>query len=91
MHPGELLKEDLLPATGKSKVEIAGLLGVGRQTLYNVLDGKQSITPNLAVRFGKLFGNSPEMWMNMQAAYDLWHAEREVDTSAIPTLSIEDR
>jgi addiction module HigA family antidote len=76
-HPGELLGEVVIPATGKTNVEIAALLGVSRQTLYEVVDQKRSITPAMAVRLGKLFGNGPELWLNMQQAYDLWHAQRD--------------
>lgn len=85
-HPGELLGDVVIPATGKSKTEIARLLGVSRQTLYAILDGKQAVTPEVAVRLGKLFGNGPGLWLRMQQARDLWHAKREVDVSGIPTL-----
>lgn len=85
-HPGELLREDVLPALGKPKSEVARLLGVSRQTLYDILDEKQAITPAMAVRIGKLCGNGPGLWLRMQVNHDLWTAEREVDTSAIPTL-----
>ena len=57
MHPGEMLREDVLPALGKSKTEIARLLGVSRQTLYDILDEKQPVTPGMALRLGKLLGN----------------------------------
>jgi antitoxin HigA-1 len=89
VHPGEMLREDVIPATGKSKVEIASLLGVSRQTLYDILRERQSVTPALAVRLGKLFGNGPELWLNMQQAHDLWHAERELkdELSKMQTLS----
>lgn len=85
-HPGELLAEIVIPATGKSKTEIARLIGVSRQTLYDILNKKQPVTPAMAVRLGKLFGDGAAVWLRMQAAYDLWHAERAVDVSAIPTL-----
>ena len=89
-HPGEFLAEIVVPATGKSKVEISALLGVSRQTLYDVLNGHQAVTPALAVRLGKLFGNGPELWLNMQQAHDLWHVQRELadEVSAIPTLDV---
>lgn len=87
-HPGELLSEIVIPATGRSKTEIARLLGVSRQTLYDILNQKQPVTPTIAVRLGKLFGDGPGVWIRMQAAYDTWHAQREVDVSAIPTLEM---
>jgi addiction module HigA family antidote len=85
-HPGALLREDVIPATGKTKTEIAAMLGISRQHLYDILDEKKPVSPAMAVRFGKLFGNGPELWSNMQTAYDLWHAEQEVDVSGIKTL-----
>ena len=84
--PGELLAEDVLPATGLSKSEIAGLLGISRQSLYDILNCRQPVTPQMAVRMGKLFGNGARLWLSMQSAHDLWLAEQTVDTSKIPTL-----
>lgn len=86
-HPGEMLAGVVIPATGRSKSEIARLLGVSRQTLYDILAAKQSVSPATAVRLGKLFGNGAGLWVRMQAEYDLWHAEQEVDVSAVPTLT----
>ncbi|WP_424992701.1 HigA family addiction module antitoxin [Oceaniradius stylonematis] len=86
VHPGELLAEDILPETGLTKVAFAEALGVSRQTLYDVLNQKQPVTANLAVRLGKLLGNGAQFWINMQRNYDLAIAEREVDVSSIPTL-----
>ena len=85
-HPGEILSEIIIPATGRSKTEIARLLGISRQTLYDILNRKQPVTPAVAVRLGKLFGDGAGIWVRMQAAYDTWHAEREVDVSGIPTI-----
>jgi addiction module HigA family antidote len=85
-HPGEILAEIVIPATGRSKAEIARLLGISRQTLYDILNCKQPVTPAVAVRLGKLFGDGAGIWVRMQAAYDTWHAEREVDVSDIPTI-----
>lgn len=89
MHPGELLREDVLPSLGKPKTEIARLLGVSRQTLYDILDEKQPVTPGMALRLGKLFGNGPELWIKLQRTYDLAVAERELaaEIRKIPTLS----
>jgi len=87
-HPGEMLGEIMIPATGKNKAEIARLLGISRQTLYDILNLKQPVTPAIAVRLGKLFGDGPGTWIRMQAAYDTWHAEREIDVSGIETLKV---
>ncbi len=86
LHPGELLREDILPALGKPKSEIAGLLGISRQALYDILNEKGPVTAEMAVKIGKLCGNGPTLWLNLQRAHDLWHAERHVDVSRIPTL-----
>lgn len=85
-HPGALLREIVLPALHRPKAEIAGALGISRQTLYDILNERQPVTPHMAVRLGKLFGNTPQVWLKMQMAYDLWHAGREVDTDSIPAL-----
>jgi addiction module HigA family antidote len=88
MHPGELLREEILPALGKPKSEIARLLGVSRQTLYDILGEKQPVTAAMALRLGKLCGNGPTLWLNLQRIYDLEQAEKELgaELAAIPTL-----
>ena len=85
-HPGELLREDILPALRMSKTAVASALGISRQTLYDILNEKQPVTAEMAVRFGKLFGNGAAFWINLQRARDLAIAERTVDVSGIPTL-----
>lgn len=85
-HPGELLREDVLPAVGRSKSEIAELLHISRQHLHAILAAEKPVSPAIAVRLGKLFGNGADLWMGMQTAYDVWHAERSEDVSKIPTL-----
>ena len=73
-------------ATGRTKAEIAQLLGVSRQHLYDILRERKPVSPAMAVRLGKLFGDGAGVWVRMQAAYDTWHAERKEDVSNIPTL-----
>jgi addiction module HigA family antidote len=79
----------VLPALGKTKAEIARLLGVSRQTLYDILDEKQPVTPAMALRVGKLCGNGPDLWVDLQRAFDLEAAERELadELKKIPTLT----
>lgn len=84
--PAELLTKTVLPATGLTKNEIADALGITRQTLHNVLTEKTPVTPQMAVRLGKLFGNGPELWHRMQSAVDLWYAIGTTDVSNIRTL-----
>ena len=85
-HPGELLRQDVIPATGKPKAEIARMLGISRQHLYDIPAERKPVSPEVAVRLAKLFGNAPLFWIRMQGAYDAWHASREVDVSSVPTL-----
>jgi antitoxin HigA-1 len=87
-HPGELLREDAIPATGKTKTEIAALLGISRQHLYDILEERKPVSAAVAVRLGKLFGDGAAVWVSMQSAYDTWHAERELanEIKKIPTL-----
>lgn len=82
-HPGAVLRNTILPAVGLPKTEIAERLGISRQHLNDILREAKPVSPNVAVRLGKLFGNGAEFWVRLQAAYDTWHAEREVDTSGI--------
>jgi addiction module HigA family antidote len=86
-HPGELLR-DVIPATGKTKAEIAALLGISRQHLYDIVSGRKPVSPNVAVRLGKMFGDGASVWVRMQGAYDTWQAERELgdEIKKIPRL-----
>lgn len=86
-HPGAMLREIVLPALPVAKTEVARALGISRQSLYDILSEKQPVTPAMAVRLGTVFGSSPASWLNMQTAFDLWHAEREVDTSGLRPLA----
>lgn len=85
-HPGELLREDVLPEVKKSKAEISRLLGISRQHLHDILAERKPVSPEVAVRLGKLFGNGASIWIRMQGANDEWQASRSVDVSEIPTL-----
>ena len=88
MHPGELLREDILPALGRPRAEIAKLLGVSRQTLHAIVTERAPVTLEMALRLGKLCGNGPELWMNLQIRYDLARLRRakRAAIAAIPTL-----
>lgn len=88
-HPGEILRDDILPAVPMSKAAVAEALGISRQTLYEILNEKQPVTAEMAVRFGKLLGNGGRLWVNPQRSYDLTVAERTVDVSRIPTLEAQ--
>jgi antitoxin HigA-1 len=85
MHPGELLREDVLPALGRPKTEIARLLGISRQTLYDILNEKQPITAQMALRIGKMCGNGADIWLNLQRTYDLRMAcDTDVEGGLMP-------
>ena len=85
-HPGAILT-DILEEFPKSRTEVAKLLGISRQHLYDVLGGRKPVSPVVAAKVGKMFGGGPAIWLRTQANYDAWHAAREVDVSAIPKLS----
>lgn len=87
-HPGAILREDVLPALGISVTEMAKHLHVTRQQLHRILAEKAGISPEMAVRLGKLCGNGPSLWLEMQTAHDLWHAKRKLGRgiASIPTL-----
>ncbi|MEA3044024.1 MAG: antitoxin HigA [Sphingomonadales bacterium] len=88
VHPAEILREDVLPALGRPKAEIARLMGISRQTLYDLLNERQPITAQMALRIGKLTGTTPESWLRMQSQYDMKIAERAMadEIAKIPTL-----
>jgi addiction module HigA family antidote len=86
-HPGALLRDDVLPALKMSKTEIADAIGISRQHLYDILNEKKPVSPELAVRLGKAFGNGPDIWLRMQAACDAWHAARTVDVRKVKVLT----
>lgn len=80
VHPGEVLRKDVLPELGMSVVAAARALGITRQTLHRILAGKAAVTPAMALRLGKFCGNGPDLWLRMQESFDLWHAERALAT-----------
>jgi addiction module HigA family antidote len=80
VHPGEILREDVLPALGLSVSEAARRLGISRQQLHRVLACTHPITTEMALRVGKFAGNGPTLWLRLQQAYDLWHAERRMES-----------
>ncbi len=86
-RPGVLLRDDVLPALGLNVSAAARALRISRQTLHRLLAEKIGVSPEMAVRLGKLCGNGPDLWLAMQAAHDLWHAKRRLKTAIarIPT------
>lgn len=75
-HPGEMLREDFLPDYGLTVTSLAEALGVSRQTVNELLRERRGVSPEMALRLSRLFGNTPEFWLNAQHAVDLWEASR---------------
>ncbi len=77
-HPGEMLREDFLPDYGLTVSGFAKALGVSRQTVNELLRERRAVSPKMALRLSRLFGNTPEFWLNAQRAVDLWDAARDI-------------
>ena len=77
-HPGEMLCEDFLPDYGLTVSGFAKALGVSRQTVNELLRERRAVSPEMALRLSRLFGNTPEFWLNAQRAVDLWDAARNI-------------
>lgn len=93
VHPGEILREDVLKNLGLSVSEAARRLGVSRQQLHRVLACTHPITTEMALRIGKFAGNGPGLWLRMQQAYDLWYAEHQMadELSKIESIASDSR
>jgi addiction module HigA family antidote len=91
VHPGVFFERNILPEFRRQRRtigEIARLLDVSRQSLHRVMTGQAAVTPEMAARLGKLCGNGPDLWLNMQARYDAWEVMHRLadDLKRIPTL-----
>jgi len=78
-HPGEMLREDFMPDYGLNTTTLASALGVSRQTVNELLRERRSVTPVMALRLSRLFGNSPEFWLSVQHARDIWDSEQRYE------------
>jgi addiction module HigA family antidote len=78
-HPGEMLRKDFMPDYGLTVARLADAIGVSRQSVNELLRTRRAISPEMAVRLSRLFGNSPEFWLNAQRAIDLWDASRALE------------
>ena len=89
-HPSEMLREDFLPDYGLTVSGLASAIGVSRQSVNELLRGRRSVSPDRALRLAKLFGNSPEFWLNAQRGVDLWDAVQAIkdNVAGIKTLSV---
>jgi antitoxin HigA-1 len=77
IHPGKIIQEHYLKPLSITVTEMASTLGVSRKTLSKIINERGAITPDMALRLGRAFDTSPELWMNLQKNYDLWLAENE--------------
>ena len=80
-HPGSMLREDYLPEYDLTTSTLAAALGVSRQTINEILRERRAISPSMALRLSRLFGNTPEFWLNAQRAVDLWEASRSMNVA----------
>ncbi len=89
-HPGEMLREDFLPDYGLTVSSLAEAIGVSRQSINELLRERRSVSPEMALRLARLFGNSPEFWLNAQRAVDLWEAAQLIasDVARIQPLVV---
>jgi addiction module HigA family antidote len=85
-----MLREDFLPDYGLTVSGLAASLGVSRQSINELLRGRRAVSPEMSLRLSRLFGNSPEFWLNAQRAVDLWDASQAIkkDVSKIKPLRV---
>ncbi len=76
-HPGNILKEDYLKPLSITIQDMAFILGVSRKTLSKIINGNGAVTPDMALRLSRAFDTTPELWLNLQKNYDLWHAAHD--------------
>lgn len=87
-HPGEFITAVYLDPNGISGRELSAKLGVSASTLNRILTGKSGVTPEMALRLSKCLGRSPESWLALQYAHDLWNAKKSVDLKSVGTLRL---
>lgn len=85
-HPGALLREVVLPELGITQGEFAERLGVSRRTVSEILHERRPVTPDMAIRLGRLMGNGAGLWLRMQQAVDVWTLEKQGDYAHIQQL-----
>ena len=74
IHPGEFLREDYMPELDLSVAKLAEKLGVTRQTVNDIVRERRNLSPEMCLKLGRLFGTTPQFWMNMQAKVDIWNS-----------------
>jgi len=93
VHPGEILREDVIKSLSISVSEAARRLGVSRKQLHRILACTHPISTEIVLRIGKSAGNGPGLWLRMQQAYDLWHAQNRLahELSHIDTVTVSEQ
>jgi len=88
-HPGEFIKEVYLAPFDISSRKVAEKLKVSPSTFNRLIKGENNVSPEMALRLSKTLGRSPESWLSMQDAYNLWHAKKNVDLRQVERLNID--
>ena len=88
VHPGEVLLEEFLRPLGLSQADLARHLRISRQTLYDLMEEKRSVSVDMAARLSLAFGNSARFWLNLQANHDAWGAERVAEKLNISPFAV---
>lgn len=86
-HPGEMLREEFMPNFGLSVAQLASKIGVSRQTVNQLVSERRALSPSMALRLARLFGTTPQYWLDMQRNVDIWdsyNAERDAIDSIEP-------
>jgi addiction module HigA family antidote len=90
-HPGDILREDVLPQMRMAMSEFARILGMSRQHLHRVLHAQSPVSSDTAVKLGALFGNDPKFWLNLQDRYDIWESEQKLHDQLIAIEEVRTR
>ena len=93
-HPGNILKEDYLKPLSITIQTMASILGVSRKTLSKIINAHGAVTPDMALRLSMAFDTTPELWLNLQKNYELWHAAHDSTTwkkvkPVLPAITIQ--
>ncbi len=86
IHPGEILLEEFMKPHGMTQTAIARRIGVSRKYISEVVNGRKGISTDVALRLSRLFGTSPQLWLNGQISWDVWHAMRGKNAFKLETI-----
>jgi addiction module HigA family antidote len=86
-HPGRIVRQECIEPLGLTIKDAAERLGIRRQTLNNLVNGKAGISPEMSIRLSKAFGGSPEVWLGLQMEYDLAQANKNADRIKVRRIS----